>query len=152
VFTDLVVPDFLKEPLTMSGLAVASVAAGQIPTVGASDLRDLLPAPPTTMREFASSDQLAVLAEVYDNLGAQAHAVEITTTVRSDDGKTVFSNTERRQSSELAGSRGGGYGYTSRMPLTDLVPGLYVLRVEARSSLGKPLTVAREVQFRIASR
>jgi len=89
-----------------------------------------------------------VLAEVYDNLGAQSHTVEITTTLRSDDGKTVFSNTERRQSSELAGAR-GGYGYTSRVPLTDLAPGLYVLKVEARSSLGKPLSVAREVQFRV---
>jgi len=148
VFTDLVVPDFLKEPLTMSGLAVTSATAGQVPTAGESDLRALLPAPPTTAREFTSEDQLAVLAEVYDNLGAQSHTVEITTTLRSDDGKAVFSNTERRQSSELAGAR-GGYGYTSRVPLTDLAPGLYVLKVEARSSLGKPLSVAREVQFRI---
>ena len=148
VFTDLVVPDFLKEPLTMSGLAVTSATAGQVPTAGKSDLGDLLPSPPTTAREFTSKDQLAVLAEVYDNLGAQSHTVEITTTLRSDDGRTVFSNTERRQSSELAGAR-GGYGYTSRVPLSDLASGLYVLRVEARSSLGKPLTVAREVQFRI---
>ena len=148
VFTDLVVPDFLKEPLTMSGLAVTSATAGQVPTAGALNLSALLPAPPTTAREFTSKDQLAVLAEVYDNLGAQSHTVEITTTLRSDDGKTVFSNTERRQSSELAGAR-GGYGYTSRVPLTDLAPGLYVLKVEARSSLGKPLSVAREVQFRI---
>ena len=148
VFTDLVVPDFLKEPLTISGLAVTSSTAGQTPTVGGSDLRDLLPSPPTTAREFTSKDQLAVLAEVYDNVGAQSHSVEITTTLRSDDGKTVFSNAERRQSSELGGPR-GGYGYTSRVPLTDLVPGLYVLKVDAQSSLGKPVSVAREVQFRI---
>ena len=148
VFTDLVVPDFLAEPLTMSGLAVTSLTAGQVPTAGKSGVRDLLPAPPTTAREFTAADQLVVLAEVYDNLGAQAHAVEITTTLRSDDGKTVFSNTEQRRSSELGGPR-GGYGYTSKVPLKDLAPGLYVLSVEARASLGKPLSVAREVQFRI---
>ena len=148
VFTDLVVPDFLAEPLTMSGLAVTSEAAGQVPTAGTSGVRDLLPAPPTTAREFTSADQLVVLAEVYDNLGAQSHAVEMTTRLRSDDGKTVFSNTEQRRSSELGGAR-GGYGYTSKVPLKDLAPGLYVLSVEARASLGKPLSVAREVQFRI---
>jgi len=148
VFTDLVVPDFLAEPLTMSGLAVTSLTAGQVPTAGKSGVRDLLPAPPTTAREFTAADQLVVLAEVYDNLGAQSHAVEITTTLRSDDGKTVFSNTEQRRSSELGGPR-GGYGYTSKVPLKDLAPGLYVLKVEARASLGKPLSIAREVQFRI---
>ena len=148
VFTDLVVPDFLAEPLTMSGLAVTSEAAGQVPTAGTSGVRDLLPAPPTTAREFTSADQLVVLAEVYDNLGAQSHAVEMTTRLRSDDGKTVFSNTEQRRSSELGGAR-GGYGYTSKVPLKDLAPGLYVLSVEARASLGKPLSIAREVQFRI---
>jgi len=148
VFADVVVPDFLKEPLTMSGLAVTSASAGQVPTAGESFLRDLLPSPPTTSREFASRDQLAVLAEVYDNLGAQAHAVEMTTTVRSDDGKEVYSHSERRQSSELRGAR-GGYGYSSMVPLTGLAPGLYVLKVEARASMGKPVSVAREVQFRV---
>jgi len=148
VFTDLVVPDFLKEPLTMSGLALTSATAGQVPTAGASDLRDLLPTPPTTAREFTSADQLAVLAEIYDNQAGQPHAVDITTSVRADEGRTVFSHSERRQSAELGGPR-GGYGYTARVPLADLLPGLYVLRVEARSSLGKPLTIAREIQFRI---
>lgn len=148
VFTDLVVPDFFKEPLTMSGLAVTSVTAGKVPTAGTSDLRDLLPAPPTTAREFTAKDMLAVLAEVYDNVSGPSHSVEITTTLRSDDGKTVFSHAERRQNSELAGGR-GGYGYTSKVPLADLAPGLYVLKVEARSSLGKSPSVAREVQIRI---
>jgi VWFA-related protein len=148
VFADLTVPNFTKEPLAMSGLVVAAASTAQVPTAGSTDLKDLLPTPPTTLRAFTSKDQLAVLAEVYDNQGLQAHAVEISTTLRADEGKTVFSNTERRQSSELGGAR-GGYGYMSRVPLTDLAPGLYVLKVEARTSMGKPVSVAREIQIRI---
>jgi len=148
VFVDLVVPDVHKERLVMSGLALTSQAAGQVPTAGGSDLRDLLPAPPTTAREFTSRDQLTVLAEVYDNIGAVGHAVDITTTLRSDGGETVFSNGETRRSSELTGSR-GGYGYTSKVPLAGLAPGLYVLKVEARASLGDPRSIAREVAIRI---
>ena len=76
------------------------------------------------------------------------HAVDITATLRSNEGHVVFTNNERRQSKELAGSR-GGYGYTARIPLGELAPGLYLLRVEAKSSLGAGGLVGRDVQIRI---
>jgi len=71
VHYDLVVPDFLKDPLSVSGIMVASRTSAGVPTAGAiPDLGDALPAPPTTARTFSASDELAVLAEVYDNEGA----------------------------------------------------------------------------------
>jgi hypothetical protein len=36
-----------------------------------------------------------------------------------------------------------------RLSLSDLEPGLYVLRIEARSRLGTDVTASREVQIRI---
>jgi len=149
VHYDLLVPDFGKEPLGMSGLVLSSVAAGGVPTAGAvAELGSALPTPPTTARVFSADDELAVLAEIYDNQGAQPHAVDITATLKADGRVSVFTNTERRASKELGGAR-GGYGYTTRIPLTDLTAGLYVLRVEAKSSLGGTAAVAREVQIRI---
>jgi len=149
VFTDIAIPEFTRDPLSMSGLVLMSASASQVPTTGSSELKDLLPSPPTTAREFSSGDTLAALAEVYDNLGPTPHAVEIATTIQSNEGRTVFSTSERRPSSELGGKR-GGYGYLSKIPLVDMAPGLYVLKVEARASLGKENpSVAREVQFRI---
>ena len=149
VHYDLLVPDFGKEPLGMSGLVLSSVAAGGVPTAGAvAELGSALPTPPTTARVFSADDELAVLAEIYDNQGAQSHAVDITATLKADGRVSVFTNTERRASKELGGAR-GGYGYTTRIPLTDLTAGLYVLRVEAKSSLGGTAAVAREVQIRI---
>ena len=149
VHYDLVVPDFLKDPLSVSGIMVASRTSAGVPTAGAiPDLGDALPAPPTTARTFSASDELAVLAEVYDNEGAQPHSVDITTTLKAEGRVQVFANSETRSSKELGGAR-GGYGYTTKIPLKDLAPGLYVLTIEARSTLGRTDTASRQVQIRI---
>ena len=76
------------------------------------------------------------------------HGVDITSTIRTDTGREVFKAAEERSSDELGGSR-GGYGYTTRLPLKGLSPGLYVLTVEGRSRLGNSDAVSRVVQFRI---
>jgi len=149
VHYDLVVPDFAKAPLSISGVVVSSAAAGGVPTAGSiTELANALPGPPTTARTFAASDELAVLAEVYDNQGAQSHSVDISATLKAEGRVQVFANSERRSSTELGGAR-GGYGYTARIPLKDLAAGLYVLTIEARSSLGGNPPVARDVQIRI---
>ncbi|MDO8836606.1 MAG: hypothetical protein Q7V01_13475, partial [Vicinamibacterales bacterium] len=149
VYYDLIVPDFAKEPLSMSGLVLSSALAGSVPTAGTiPEIKDILPGPPTAARAFSTRDQLAVLAEVYDNQSHAPHSVEIATSLRANDGRVAFSTSETRSSSELGG-RTGGYGYTAVIPLGDLTPGLYVLRVEAKSTLeGK--TATREVLVRIA--
>ena len=148
VFYDLEVPDFHKAPFTMSGLALTAASAGQTPTARAKDpLKDFLPAPPTARREFQRGDELALFAEIYENAaGAPAHKVDITTTVRSDQGRVLFQNQEERNSTELQGGR-GGYGYTTRIPLTDLEPGVYVIHVEAKSRAGSERAVGRDVQI-----
>jgi hypothetical protein len=69
--------------------------------------------------------------------------------VTSDEGKVMFTAADVRDSSELQG-KSGGYGYGSPVPLDGLTPGIYVLKVEARSRLGQGPTANRQVQFRIA--
>jgi hypothetical protein len=68
--------------------------------------------------------------------------------VTSDDAKVVFKADEERSSTDIQGKR-GGYGYQARIPMRDLAPGIYVLKVEARSRLGQGATVFREVQFTV---
>ncbi len=151
VFYDLEVPNFNDGPLSMSGVVLTSSLAAQGPAVGIGSedpLRSALPAPPTVAREFQAVEELAVLAEVYDNRASTPHKVTIATTIRSDDGREVFRIEDERSSAELEGGR-GGYGYTARVPLKGLAPGLYVLTVSARSTLGKPVTVSRDVQIRV---
>jgi len=148
VLYDLVVPDFSDAPLMMSGLVITSAAAARTPTPKAdAEIAKILPAPPTTDRTFAAGDELALFTEVYDNKPQTPHGVDITTSVLADDGHVVYKTEDERQSSELGGAR-GGYGYTAAVPLKDVAPGIYVLRVEARSRLGGD-PVTREVQFRV---
>jgi VWFA-related protein len=150
VVYDLDVPDFSKGPISMSGLTITSPVSARVPTVRPDvELRQVLPAPPVAAREFQTDEELALFAEVYDNMAASPHKVDITTTVTADEGKVMFKTDETRDSADLQG-KSGGYGYTTRVPLKGLSPGLYVLKVEARSRLGAGPTADRQVQFRIA--
>ncbi len=149
VLYDLDVPDFTKTSLVMSGLVLASGAGSRLPTVRPDEeLRPVLPAPPMGSRIFPVGDQLALFVEIYDNAGGSSHKIDIAATVTSDEGNVMFKTEDVRDSSELQG-KSGGYGYSSRVPLDGLTPGLYVLKVEARSRLGQGPTASREVQFRI---
>jgi VWFA-related protein len=151
VHFDLEVPDFTKAPLGMSDVVLTSTEASRLPTVAPDpDLKDLLPGPATTSRVFSRREELALLAEVYDNDTSRPHRVDVTTTITTDEGRVVYSRDEARDSSELKGAR-GGYGIVGRIPLDGLSPGLYVLKVAARSRLDSAPPVAREIQFRIAS-
>ena len=145
---DLDVPDFLKEPLTMSDIALTSKLSGIAPTIRPKDPLDkLLPGPLTSYREFTTADEIALFAEIYDNV-KQTHQTEIVATVKAEGGQQVFQTREERDSADLKGSA-GGYGFESRIPLKQFAPGLYVLRVEATTRIGDRSTVAREIVFRV---
>lgn len=151
IIYDLEVPDFYKEQIAMSGVTLTSLAAGSMMTARPDEqLKAVLPAPPIAMRTFANNDELAVFAEVYDNSGKAPHKVDIVTSVLTDEGKPVFKTEDERDSAELQGAK-GGFGYTARVPLSELQPGLYVLNVEARSRLGNNTSITRQVQFRIVA-
>jgi hypothetical protein len=150
VLYDLEVPDFSKTRIAVSGVVITSAAAmAQVPTARPdAELRTALPGPPVAARTFAQNDQLAVFADVYDNDVTPAHKVDITTSLVADDGRVVFKNDEERSTADLEG-KPGGFGIGTTLALSDFDPGLYVLRVEARSRLGNDVSARREVQIRI---
>lgn len=151
VVADIEVPDFYKQPITMSGLALTSASAGQTATVAPEDpLSQFLPGPLTTAREFARTDQIALFAEFYENLrNPPPHKIDITTTIRTDDGRVVKQDEQQRDSTELQGGK-GGYGFSTILPLSDLEPGLYVIHVEARSRVAGPESgVGRDIQITV---
>lgn len=145
---DLQVPDFSKGPVSISGLLLASSRASFWPTVADKGLKVRLSIPPTALREFTRDDVLALFAQIYDNAGTPSHGVDITTTIRNEEGLVSFSSREDRLSNGLQNT-GSGYEYAVRVPLKDLAPGRYVLAVEARSRTGNDPSASRVVQFQI---
>jgi len=150
VLYDLEVPDFQKSPFSVSGVVLTSASAATLPTVRPDEqLKAVLPAPPVAIRTFPSNDDIRLFAEVYDNNGATPHKVDITATVATDEGRVLFKNEEQRDSSDLGGKT-GGYGYSATIPLKDIAPGRYVLKVEAKSRLGNTPAASREVRIEVA--
>ena len=146
---DLDVPDFSKAPFSMSGVALTSITASQLPTVHPDEqTRGVLPAPPAAARSFPQNDEIAVFAEIYDNEIKTPHKVDITTSVTTDEGKVLFKTEEQRDTADLGG-KSGGFGYSTRIQMKDLPPGLYVLNVSARSRLGNREAIERQVRFAV---
>ena len=152
ILYDLEVPDFARPGLSMSGVSLASASGAAVPTVRPLDpLKDFLPGPAITMREFQQNDVLALFAEFYENLqGAPTHMLEFSTTLRAEDGQIVFQNREERSSADLQGSS-GGFGYAHQIPLQNIAPGTYVLRVEGQSRAAKAdqQPIGRDVLVRV---
>jgi VWFA-related protein len=150
VVYDLEVPNFAAAPMTMSGVALTASSAGAVPTIKPKDpLADFLPGPVTTAREFDRTDLLALFAEFYENQrNVPAHALDFRAELRAEGGRVVRQVAEERSSTELQGG-GGGYGFSARLPLDDVEPGLYVLHVEGRSRAGNLPVASRDIQIRV---
>jgi VWFA-related protein len=150
VIYDVDVPDFTKEPLIMSGVAIGSVATSQIMTVNAQTaFASTLPGNVTSTRVFDAGDTLGFYAEAYENSrDTAAHTVDLTAELRAEGGTVVRQASDQRSSEELQGTR-GGYGFSAQLPLNDVAPGLYVLHVAARVNAGNRPTVSKDVQIRI---
>jgi hypothetical protein len=152
VVADIDVPDFYKPELAMSALAVTSLGALDSVTVAAKDpFATFLPAPLVAVREFSRNDTLALFAEFYENLSVDTppHKVDVTTTIRSDDGRVVAQAQEEMQSTELVKGK-GGFGFSTRIPLNTLEPGLYVVHIEGRSRATKlEAGIGRDVLIRV---
>jgi hypothetical protein len=146
------VPDFKKEPLMMSGLLLTASSAHNAMTAQADPATDkVLPGPATSRRAFLASDTLTVFAELYDNMNArQARQIDAAVTLTSEAGKEVFSARD-----PIANNQGAdhwtAYGLTRDVPLKNLSPGRYLLRIEARvrGNNGGNAPVARETVITI---
>jgi VWFA-related protein len=147
IWYDLDVPDFRAPGLQLSGIALTSAATAETPTVRALDpLKEVLLAPPTTVREFGRDDVIALYAELYDNTpSASPRVVELSTVARADDGRVVFERREERPS----GGLNGRHRYALQIPLSAFAPGAYTLRVEGRTPGGGGAATARELRVQI---
>jgi VWFA-related protein len=148
---DLDVPDFTKDPLALSNIALAATADRAVytpPKPGFDPFNGLLPGAPSLLREFPNNSEIAAAVEVYANQPTPSHRIDISATVRADDGRVVFNSSEERSTEELHGTP-GAFGFSTRIPIKGWTPGLYVLTISATSRLKGVDPVSRVIQFEV---
>jgi VWFA-related protein len=148
VFYDLDVPEFAKEPLVLSSLVLTSATANLVPTTGPLELlKDALPGPPTMARAFRAGDTLGLVADIYDR-EKTPHTLDIVTTLTAADGSVAYRSADERSSAALKDAGpGAAVLHTALVPLKDVAPGTYTLRVTATSRMGKkPPTAERAIR------
>jgi VWFA-related protein len=137
---DLDVPDFAKDPITMSGLVLSLASEASQPTTGSDkDWQKRFDYAPTARRAFSAADELTVAGEAYINEKAPG-AIEATTMVLRPSGEVAV------QTKDLldADGRSAAYRYESTVALSGLQPGDYIFKVEVRSGAA---AASREIPF-----
>jgi VWFA-related protein len=142
VFTDLQVPNFADEPVSLSGVVIGATPA--IASGPKDALSTLLPFAPTAEREFLVTSKVTAFLRVYQ--GGKSAIVPIALKVRIVDGhdKTVADQTEALDPNRFDKTRAADYRFP--LPLTRLTRGPYVLTFE--TTLGKT-SVRRDVRFTV---
>jgi VWFA-related protein len=137
VVYELAVPDFHKDPLMLSGLALTSVSTSVAATMAPRDpLKGLLPRPATARREFDTGDTIGVFGEAYDNVSPPA-SIDVLLDMRTPDGRLV--RTEAVHTNR----------FLIQLPLAGIPPGEYVLHVDARATSGPPRSAVRDLSIRV---
>ncbi|HET9361056.1 MAG TPA: hypothetical protein VFO58_15005, partial [Vicinamibacterales bacterium] len=105
---------------------------------------------PTAKRTFATTEDLVVVAELYEKRQRreQPHTLAVSAALRADDGRVIPLSSEERPSTTTRGAS-GGHLFTLRLPLGAVPPGDYALQVDARSDAGQGRAVTREIPIEI---
>ena len=132
---DVEIPDYAKSPFELSGIVLTSSNADAFVTSNPDPLlKDAIPAAPIAARSFTPEETLTTYTEVYLAAGA-ARTVTMTTSIQdAREGQTVFQFQDRQAID--AAARPVTHGFTSQIPLKNLRPGSFLLRVAARASVG----------------
>ena len=146
---DIEVPDYARSTFALSGVLVSSTADARVTANQDPRLKETFRALPTSTRRFSRAETLTWFVEAYDNSSRTAHAIEFTSDVLdARSGQTVFRTQDRRA---VDGStRVQTHAFRNELPLKDVSPGVYVLRVVARSTSGGDVA-ERLVSFEVTT-
>ena len=146
---DIEIPNFTKDPLVLSGIALTSSTADETVTVwpSARPLDGRLPAPFTAAREFGTDETVTLYAEVYENTRSGSHMVDFNVDLRDAAGRVVSRFNTQRPST--GATTAGGHGFVAPIRLANADPGPHVLRIAASTSVGANTTVTKEIPIRV---
>jgi VWFA-related protein len=138
VFADVDVPEFWKEDLALSGILVERSSSTHV--ANPDELTSVTNVKPTASRTFARDDRVRALVRVYQK---GRKSVRVAARVVNERNDSVFARTDDLADAAFSG---GAADYHVEIPLAQLVPGQYLLTVEATAA-DKRLT--RDVRFAV---
>jgi VWFA-related protein len=155
VFYDLEVPDFARRRLSMSGLLLSAPSAQHTLTAQADQVAGkLLPGPATSRRAFATADVLSIYAELYLNASSgPPRRIDVTSRLISEAGREVSTAQDVLEGGgATANDKSTTFPLRKDLPLRDLAPGRYLLRLEAqvRGETGDESSEVRETIISVA--
>jgi hypothetical protein len=140
VYTDIVIPDFRREALSLSGVVV-SVDGRRTSDPGA--VASLLPIVPTTTRTFAAGDAVTVFLRVYAGGSRTPAPVELRAELRNTGNEVVFTDTRTVTPEGTSAPRSAEYRLT--LPVARLERDEYLLTIDATAPRAQPQR--RHVRF-----
>jgi len=141
IFESVSIPDFFKEPLTLSGVLLER-ASGNVSN--RDTLSGLAPVIPTAVREFAVSDHVTAFVRIYQKGNAHPTTVSLSTQIQNSRNEVVMKTTADLPADSFADDRQQDYQLS--LPLDRFSPGAYLLTVEAASGANH---VHQDVRFTV---
>jgi len=144
---DLDIPNYAKERVAMSGIALTSSTAKDGVTIWPAAARPLdtkLPTPITASREFSAAETITLYTEVYENAKHPPHTIDFKVDVRSASGRVMSTFASKRTTDSNS-----SYGFVAPIALKGLEPGAYVLHVEASDSAASKDPLTKEIPIRV---
>ncbi len=140
VYYDLEIPNFTREPVSLSGVLLSEL--GGPPSFPAGALKALAPFDPTSRRSFERTDLVRAFFQVYQGGTGRLQPVELSIRIIDERDTVVTRTSASLTADQFATSRAADHGF--ELPLTRLLPGRHLLTVEATRG-GR--TVKRDVPF-----
>jgi hypothetical protein len=142
VYCDVDVPDFLNEPLALSGVALSITphTASGPPRA----LEAVIPVVPTTVRDFIRTDLVSGFVRI--SQGGRQPLQPVTIDVRLMDDRGIYVHERSEVKAPAAFSDGRMTGCQFEVPVSSLAPGHYLLKVAATAGTR---VARRDVRFTV---
>jgi len=144
VVTSIVVPDFDREALSVSGIVL-----GRLPEAAlrrGQPLADVLPFAPTTRRSFAAAETITALVRVYQGGKERPKPATLAVRIVNEEDAVAATVTKELTPESFVGSTRAAE-YQLRLPLSQLDAGEYLLTMDA--TMEKKSVQPRPVRFRV---
>ena len=125
---DLVVPDFSKGDLALSGVALS--VEPNVPVAGRERIAFIVPVVPTSRREFWETDRVSAFLQLYRNKGNDP--VTVTVRLLNAQDATFFEKVDSLPTERFGSNHAADYQVP--LPVEAMPPGPYLVTIEAATS------------------